>query len=572
MSWFFGFIGSNCQEKSIELNQVHDTPSCSCVGPNYYIQAGGPDGCVNQGHLMNGQGTWIVSGIGLDPSNFSMMDQESWTNFLSCKSPDLNQIDGHFVIAVIRENDITLHNDQLGLRTLYYSKWKTGVVFSTRSDWLASLFGGLNVNFQALGSLWTCFNQLSYRSQIHGISRLGQGGILTIKRNDVADEVQSRPWSPDILESDGSDKVFESLVEGYCNVKNTDRVCLGFSGGLDSRLLLSLGATNPYVLGPAHHPDTLVAHQIMKKWGRGSLRHENKEFSDLSSIIDQLDLRCRISLPVFPAWSTSHMQFFKHILQEKSLAIGGEYGELARRHYLNRLILFGGLNAPPKTIARHIQSNRVNFFSQDIWNSMMVGVDEEIATLCDIFPLNIDAENAADLICVRTRLPNVHGTQQAYLDSLCPYFSIFVQPSILKSIFHIPLALRRNAKLVRRIIKSRAPVLTKFPLVSETSMLPWFLPRKAAVLIKRIQAKTGTSYSDPRPYEFLSIVKPFVLDLLHSNSLRSNAMYDYNRLHQLISGYYEGNLTHANAVNWWLTFEFWRKNIENPTHRIDPKN
>ena len=155
---------------------------------------------------------------------------------------------------------------------------------------------------------------------------------------------------------------------------------------------------------------------------------------------------------------------------------------------------------------------------------MMRGTLEDIVSQRDLLSNQLSTENAVDLIYVRTRLPIVYGANQGWLDSMGVYFMPFMQPSVLRIIFQLPLQLRRNAKLVKNIIRAKDHRLARYPLVSETTALPFFLPRKVAVLLKRAHKRLGLSYRDSRSNEFLEMIKPFVLDLVHSRQVSSSAV------------------------------------------------
>jgi len=291
---------------------------------------------------------------------------------------------------------------------------------------------------------------------------------------------------------------------------------------------------------------------------------EDHSIPDLDEILAQVHSRYRISFPISPASSTPRIQYFHNLYRNGQVAINGGFGEIARRHFLNRLILFGGWKGSPDNIYNHIKSKRMNLFSKDVLASMMTGVFEDIEAQRDALPTNLNIENAIDLICVRTRLPNIYGYHQGYMDSIGLYITIFAQPSILKLVLELPLSLRRNAAMFRQLIRNRNPKLTRHPLVSETSITPWLLPRKVAILLKRIKSKSGMSYLDPRPDEFLQTVKPFILDLVHSSQISSNPIYDKNRVQSMALQYYKGDHSFANILDWWIAFEIWRGNLQSP--------
>ena len=152
-------------------------------------------------------------GLGLDPSTFRVLDEKAWTALVSMESPQLDRIDGHFVVAKITEAAVCLFTDQLGIKALYYGHWQGGIVFSTRYDWLSILLGGLDIDFEAFGSHWTALNQLSTKSSIKGLSRMSASGILTISGKKGAIR-QSKAVEFETGESDRIGAAFTEAIQG----------------------------------------------------------------------------------------------------------------------------------------------------------------------------------------------------------------------------------------------------------------------------------------------------------------------------------------------------------------------
>ena len=65
--------------------------------------------------------------------------------------------------------------------------------------------------------------------------------------------------------------------------------------------------------------------------------------------------------------------------------------------------------------------------------------------------------------------------------------------------------------------------------------------------------------ADPTRLRFLATVKPYVLDAVHSQDVRTYPAYDHARLLRLVEDFYKGKTNLATQVDWWLAFEMWRQ-------------
>ncbi len=559
MSWLFGYVGAVTPALRTKLQRLHEPPLFGSAGSDYYIQAGGISDTCRGGLTHDGTGHWMVTGLGLDPSQHRVLDDVTWQNLLSASHLSLDSVDGHFVAATVQGGAVNLYCDQLGTRTLHYASYAEGCAFSTRLDWLTRLCGGLDVDYEAFGSHWLAFNQLSTRSQVLGLARLGPGGHLALRSSTRT--AYERVWTCDIGESDRAGTAFAQALAGYCTLAGLGQVSLGLSGGLDSRLLLALGARRTHVFGPPDHPDMRMAQRIGKRMRIPQL-HIHEAHWDADSALALLRARSRTTQVVSAASSVLDMNHYARLHEQGLSVIDGGFGEVARRQFMNRLLRLGRGWDDPAQVVPHISVERAPVFSKDAAASMMRGAKKEIARQRDMLPSGLDAENAVDLIGVRTRLPNFFGLEQNRLDGMGACYMPFAQPSVLRTLFQVPLALRRNGKLFKQLIRSRCPSLAQYPLVKGTTTFPFWLPTMGTVLASRIKKKAGVAYLDPRPRQFLQAVKPFVLDLVHSDAVRTNAAYDVDQLHQIVLGYYEGQEALAGPVDWWLAFEMWRRVVQ----------
>ena len=61
---------------------------------------------------------------------------------------------------------------------------------------------------------------------------------------------------------------------------------------------------------------------------------------------------------------------------------------------------------------------------------------------------------------------------------------------------------------------------------------------------------------------FLNHLSDFVQDMVHSAEVKSSGFYDYKRIIEITDGYYlKGNMNYTRDINWWLSFEIWRRTI-----------
>jgi hypothetical protein len=267
---------------------------------------------------------------------------------------------------------------------------------------------------------------------------------------------------------------------------------------------------------------------------------------------------------VEPASSSSKLRYYPKIRMAGRFLIDGGFGELARRQYFNRLRRFG-ISAlrrgDPDGIRRLISVRRPVILENQIVGMMVEGVREDIAAQIRSMPSvsEIGVENFLDLLAVRTRIPNYGGPEQGRLDATVPNLMPLAQPSHLRRVFGLPLALRRNARFSRRWITSYVPELARYGFVKAGSAYPSWMPPGGAVLYTSLRRKAGLLFIDPSREEFLSTLRELVQDLAHSASTQNFSGYEQGAVVRLVDAYYEGHRELAADVDWWLCFEMWRR-------------
>lgn len=577
MSWILGLIGTSLspviRERLVSFprnEQLADLQSWSEV--NLHLSVGGlPDTCHYGQLLPKEEGNWAVVGLGIERQDdqCTFLENQDWRSRLSSPNPVIEDLDGHFVAVRWNQHQVECFTDSLGVRTLYLAKLPAGIAFSTRLDWVSTLLDTPSIDYTSFGSHWNTFNQLSTRSLIQGVQRLGPGGYALCKTDSF--QAAESPWLVSTTDQDQHGNRFNRTLASFLRptLPGGKTLSLGLSGGLDSRTLLSLGLQTPgfnvHVFGPRQNPDVEIAQRIASNEGF-SICSYHDQIPDIDSCLTLLQTHVAQTQVVSAASAMLGLRYYSKMAQRGAIMIDGGFGEVARRQFMNRLLRQGRRQLVERDlqgILTCLQVNRGSFFNADTEKAMLSGSKEELEILLDAMPPleTFGIENLLDLIGIRTRLPNFFGFEQNRLDALIPNYMPFAQSSVLKALFALPLPLRRNARLFRRTIRQRAGQLYRYPFVKGSSTYPSILPPIAAHIWTKAKARLGFTYRDTLRSQFLSLLKPFVLDTLQSQSVRTYSSYDHPYLEKKIVGYYEGQTENESVVDWWLAFEVWRQQV-----------
>ena len=244
--------------------------------------------------------------------------------------------------------------------------------------------------------------------------------------------------------------------------------------------------------------------------------------------------------------------------------VDGGFGEIARRQFLNRLLTRDRRKLSelrPEAIAAAMRLRPPPIFARQALEEMSAGIREDVEQLWQEMPSpeEIGAENFADLLSIRTRLPNTYGHEQGRLDHHVVNYMPFAQPSFLDAVFYTPLEERRNSRAFKRILRERAPELLSLPLVKAGSTYRVWMPSYAAVAWVLFKRRFAGTYVDPMPHRLLTAMEEFVRDLARSASVRTCPYYELPYVDRIVSGYYGGNRALAPEVDRWLSLELWRR-------------
>ena len=500
----------------------------------------------------------------------TFLSESDWRSLLASEVPDFRALDGHFVACRWSKGKAEVYSDQLGLRALYVAQAEGGVYFSTREDWIAGRIKDAEVDFGQLGPRWLSFNQFSFESCVRGIQKLGPGGYGILTPRTM--RLHALPWRPADAVRGRSPEILPHL-RALTNPEMPagERISLGLSGGLDSRTLLAVllnrnAAFDVHIFGSDRDPDVRTAREIARAEGLHAVR-----FDDPVPPVDEcIRLMREFGAQAYlcePVTSALRLGYFDRIRDQNKLMIDGGFGEFLRRQFLSRL-LYRGRTAlrrlDPAAIARFLGVDRGRIFTGDILKVMEEGVVFQLReALGNMPPISeIGEGNFLDLFTIRHRIPNYGGPEQGRLDSLVVNYMPYAQPSILTLALSIPVPERANGRIFRSLIRDLLPSLARYPLAKAGMTYPFRLGTLQAWLWTKTKSRFTLRYRDSLRDQVLERVKPFVLDSLESQEVRTYGAYDKEYISRVARQYYGGKAELGGTLDWWLTFELWRRSLK----------
>lgn len=569
MGWILGYVGPTLPpEAEVRMHQLATDHRYHVERDGHVVWAGGISTTCRflsiPGDAYDGA---LVIGLGFEKKERKTrpLDEASWEHRLSQPSPSLHDLDGHFVAVRWSAVRWEAWTDVFGVRTLYVTPWHDGIAYSTRLDWLCRCCGRSEIDLSAFGGHWLTFNQMTTDALVQQVDRVGPSGRATWDSH-TGYQVSHRPWTPPAGETGLH---FESALRAFMRpaLPEGATLSLGLSGGLDSRLLLSLlpetTAVQVHTFGDPAHPDVRLARRIAADLNV-SFRHLHAPVPDADVCLELLREHVAQTQVVSPASSVLGLRYYEMLEDANCWVIDGGFGEVARRQFMNRLLRRGHkalrrLNVDG--VLPHLRVNRADVFSDDVVQHMLAGARQQLERQWATMPLpeEIGLENHVDLLGVRARLPNFFGYEQNRLDSLATCYMPLAQPSVVRSVFSLPMRDRKAGRLVRQLIHQHRPALTQYPLVKGSATYPFRFTPEWAYLWTKAKSLFGSSYVDTKQRAFLDRLRPFALDVLASTEVRNCSLYDRDKLEGLVNGYYlyeQQKL--AGEVDWWLAFECWR--------------
>ena len=573
MSWLFGIIGKYSPSDIKKFESIHGNPIHKIQSNNIYIVAGGiKETCLCSNDLKPSSQNkgWLVCGMGITNHGhqFAMMTATSWQKVLSENPPSLHQLNGHFAVIRWTENKINCYTDQLGFRNIFFTQTGNYSAFSTRPDWIAKLSNDCQINFEEFGSRWLLVNQLSHESILTNTRRLTQAGLAECTPSSIS--VKNHPWEShlafDMPNIDFSEAL-RNLV--LFPLQENNKLSLALSGGLDSRVLLSILLSSNFknwslhTIGKPDDPDVLIAEQISKdleadhQFFQSSIPPPEESVRFIYDYVGQTMARMPVS-------QFLKFRYYSALHNQKKIVIDGGQGEIIRREFFNRLLFYGKkilLKGNIEEIYPFIYRHRASIFNSEILQIMKNRVLNQIRGLRENLPPveEIGLEHWLDLFIIRTGFPNTTNLEQSRSDSEFINYMPFAQPSLLRKLFDIPVNERNNGKIFLKIIKQNHKKLAKYKRVKNGIMLPFDLSTLSSRIFISAKKKLGQSYSDSTPIQLLESISDFVQDTVHSTAVKKFEYYDYPQILRIVNEFYNGNKKLADELDWWLAFEIWRQ-------------
>jgi hypothetical protein len=575
MSWLFGVIGRFSAAETEKFGAIHGKPIHKIQSNNIYITAGGIKEtcfCSTEMEPSNLSSGWLACGVGIyhEGTQFSLMTSARWQKLLSQPSPPLHDLNGHFVVVKWTENQVTCYTDQLGFRNLFLTQLGDYSAFSTRLDWLTKLRGDCQINFEEFGSRWLLVNQLSQESIVTDIERLTQGGVAECTPASIT--VKNHPWEPNIP-FDPPNANFEDILRDLVlfPLKNNQKLSLALSGGVDSRVLLSILLSGKlenwslHTVGDAEDPDVQTAKRISEHL---NVDHQifNPSIPNPHQAPDLIRDYVGQTMVRLPASHFVKHLYYSSLHDQNMMVIDGGQGEVVRREFFNQLRFRGGkilTDGNIEDIFPLIFRERAPIFNDEIMKTMKDNALAKIGKLREDLPpvKSVGLAHWLDLFIILTGFPNTTNLEQSRSDAELVNFAPFAQPSLLRKLFSVPVSERNNGKMFFRIIKQSQKYLVRYKRVKNGVALPFQLSTLASRVFINLNHKLGRNYSESTPARFLESLSDFVQDAARSTAVRNFEYYDHTGILKMVDGFYGGSKGLEHELDWWLAFEMWRQTV-----------
>lgn len=475
----------------------------------------------------------------------------------------INQVpNGHFISIKFDIEKILIDLDALGLRDAFLYRNKDEIILSTRIDWL-KYFISLEMDFINFGSKWLFTHQFNRKSIIKNVERLISSKYeIDLKSLEVKKFSKSVDFSKKKF---SKDEFYNSFVQNLNSIEN--KIALSLSGGLDSRVMLSALLKNNFTFethtfGVSDSTDVEIAEQIAKDFKLEHYYFNDNYWKDtLLNNLQNFVITDQITNPVSTA---IHLNNYKDLIEKNITIVDGGFGEIWRAEYFKKLKFLSRnilLDFHPNKMINEFRFKRADIFNHEINNLMMDGCFNDLVEIKNEMPSikDIELQNWLDLLAIKTRLPNFFGYEQKRLDQFLSAFMPFIQTSLLEYLFSMPLDLKINGKFFREII-SQVEKLKLYKLARKDYKIPFSLSSyQTAVLLKILGKFKKSNRKDISTPLFED--KELILDLLEYGKLTNVAFYDKNKINSLIRRFKENDISSYSEIDWFLSFEIFRKEM-----------
>lgn len=566
MSWVLGYVGNGNDTIVQKIQKVCKSRNETIKNGRLIVFTGEKNVHTGNAKAEPGSG-FIAAGIGLqhNGNSFAILSNSDWQN----KAADLQSLpEGHFIIIRWDENTISFYADAAGIRDLYIAPYENGYLFSTRLDWISCITGN-TIDFHEFGSRWLLINQLSSSSILKNTVRVVRGMKAVISGNELD---LSNNTSDESVYTDFNTGDFYTTMKALllAPAESGMGTSLSLSGGFDSRVMLSLLQETEipdlvlHTFGDPSHPDSVVAKRIAALY---NLRHMQFTMPDEQhyGVDDLLDFAGQ-SLMGHPVSALRQLDNYRSLQEYAGVVVDGGFGEIWRREFLNRLLFQGKSllkSRDPEAVLPYLRYPKADIFIPEINAMMEEGCLKNIEMLFNQRDNYKSDEDFIDSIARSYRLMNYYGQEQARVDNYITSYMPFAQHVLLKNLLTIPLSERKNGKMLKKFIARSANELTKIPLVKGNAAIPYGYPTLINRIYTKIKSRFNSSKNGNSNATFLQNHVHLIEEVIHSRSFRECAYYDNDSIVLLFERFNSGDYSAAAQLDWWLTFELFRRSADN---------
>lgn len=568
MSFIIGCFGKNTNEYKNKILTLNLNVKYKFENENYFILADGIKETCNAGKVAENT-NFISVGIGINTfeDGISFLHENNWRHILKNRSEEIHNTNGHFILIEFSKNKLTVFSDALGMREFYFFLEDDNLIFSTLTDLLTKIKRNVSLKLNEFASAWLLNFQLNFGSGIQNIQRLGPGGKL-IFENGIMQKTNSI-WEPKI-DSKIDNEIFLKNLKNFSTfpIENSQKLSLAFSGGLDSRLLFSILNSQEkewyiHSFGKENHPDVKMANRIARHFDL-EIENFNSSPNSPSVIIRLLENFFRQTSPIIPAYEILNANLNSEVYAQNKIIIDGAFGEIFRRQFFYTLSVNGKkalINFNPNEIFKYLKGAKADIFTEETIRIMEESCLHDISSISKYLP-QVERENIhnwIDQFSIIFKLPNIFGLLQSFADNISTAYMPFVQRDILNMNFSITLHQRKNGKLFRDLIKKNSPELSKFPLIKNNVKYPFSFGAMQQRIFLKLKNRFGITYHSIEDQTILDLLKDYIYDEINSINFKNFNFYDHNKIVTLVNNYYSGQTYLATELNWFLSFNTWRK-------------
>lgn len=509
---------------------------------------------------------FIIRGFGLlfKHNKYQWMNQHEWDIFL--KNPMSFTTSGQYLIIQWNREEIRFSNDFFGLNSIYIYKKDDIIYYSTRLDYLCQIMPSPKINFKAFAGRWILFNQLSSEAIVDDLIKLPPNSEIKVYKNTILVTTKDQNYKPK------NNINFHEIIDQYCDIVIPDNynITLGLSGGLDSRFLLDrfLNRNSNISLhsyGNKYDNDVVIANEIANKINKelhilegvvnqNNILNDLEEYLVLNEIVD--------TISTYLLTSGVQQDYFNN-----KILIDGAGGELYRRQFHNRLLIKGKADLKegnPTAIFKYLNLFRADIFNADVNIIMYKAALNQISGLIEKLPEieKTGIENFVDLFVAITRFPNYYGPEQNHLNSIVPNFMPFVTEELFQKALGLPLKERLNNKMFYDYLRRSNHGLSKIRLVKDGVIYPFGLGSKSIYLLVNLKKRLFGIHRNNLTKKFFYTNKAMVFDILSSDDVRKNELYNLSEIDQILNKIYSGDDKYLNQIDWLFSFELFRKKLK----------